>query len=128
MSASRPPHHGAFDDRRQAATTIARGERCPPSSQLFRCEAFATLDSPDRQSAIIRPMFWLSRVTVSGPEAAVAWVVDRLERFAQLLDGPDVSHAAQVEVPPGCALGAIWKPTRSPGPFENARDHGTPTV
>ncbi|MGK3106115.1 hypothetical protein [Streptomyces sp. WAC05858] len=95
MSASRPPHHGVFDDRRQTAATIARGGRCPPSSQLFRCEAFATLDIPDRQSAIIRPMFWLSRVAVSGPEAAVAWVVDRLERFTQLLDGPDVSQAAR---------------------------------
>lgn len=95
MSASRPPHHGVFDDRRQAASTIDRGGPCPPSSQLFRCEAFATLDSPDRQSAIIRPMFWLNGVAVSGPEAAVAWVVDRLERFAQCLDGPDVSQAAR---------------------------------
>ncbi|MFF4480216.1 hypothetical protein ACFY1A_24850 [Streptomyces sp. NPDC001520] len=40
-------------------------------------------------------MFWLNGVAVSGPEAAVAWVVDRLERFAQCLDGPDVSQAAR---------------------------------
>ncbi|MFD9603174.1 hypothetical protein [Streptomyces sp. NPDC059970] len=93
MIASRPPHHSVFDDLRQAAATIDRVWRLPPPSQLFRCEAFATLDSPERQSAIIRPMFWLSRVSVSGPEAAVGWVVDRLELFAQFLDGPDISRA-----------------------------------
>ncbi|MFE2032852.1 DUF5999 family protein [Streptomyces scopuliridis] len=82
-----------FDDRRQAATTIDRVWRRPP--QLIRCEAFATLDSPDRQSAIIRTLFWLSRVTVSGPEAAVAWAIDRLERFAQFLDGADIGRAAR---------------------------------
>ncbi|MGW6599403.1 hypothetical protein [Streptomyces sp. NPDC055036] len=95
MIASRPPHHGMFDDRRQAAASIDRVWRRPPTSQLFRCEAFAILDSPDRQSAIIRPLFWLSRVTVSGPEAAVAWAADRLELFAQFLDGPDISRAAR---------------------------------
>lgn len=59
----------------------------------YWCEAFATLDSSDGRSAIIRPMFWLSKVSVVGPEAAVAWVVDRLELFAQLLDGPDIGRA-----------------------------------
>lgn len=93
MIASRQPHHGVFENRRQAAATIDRVWRRPPPSPLFRCEAFATLDSPDGRSAIIRPMFWLSRLCVAGPEAAVAWVVDRLELFAQLLDGPDIGRA-----------------------------------
>ncbi|MCA1222082.1 hypothetical protein [Streptomyces sp. 8L] len=95
MIVSRPTNRGVLDGRNQAPATVDRVWHRSSLSERFRCEAFATLESPGPQSAIIRSMFWLSRDSVSGPDAAVAWFVARLEPFARFLSGPDVSRATR---------------------------------
>jgi hypothetical protein len=60
----------------------------------FACECFALREAPGGGSAYVRPLHWISRVTAEDAHTAVAWVVDRLDLLAMLLDEPLIKQSS----------------------------------
>ncbi|MFE2426464.1 hypothetical protein ACFXJ5_06890 [Streptomyces sp. NPDC059373] len=59
----------------------------------FACECFAWGELPGGGSAYVRPMHWISRITALDVDTAAAWVMDRLDLLAMLLDEPSIHRA-----------------------------------
>ncbi|WP_031072055.1 hypothetical protein [Streptomyces sp. NRRL WC-3742] len=65
------------------------------SADGFDCEALAISDHRADGQAYTQPMFWLCRYRADDIQAATAWLVDRMEMFSLLLDGPAANTAAR---------------------------------